>query len=252
MHLKSISVIVFLIIMKIIKTPVQIYDIAAGRYMLVELYIHSPKTQTDNWVVHTLKNQGPDACMTSSSEWFRGGQYIEKEHPGEEKDFIEGPPEWTGTALCFDSGELIEGITLDKNKTPENILKDPYNAIVSAKTRLGRQDGILLPKKSGYIRNLGEEYTPLIQQLWGIENSAELPSHAFLSVTPTGFWPVVRGACSWDHHVSGWVDVYADFDPAARRFAARLVSKTRPENTITPQEYEKLLKQISEKPILIE
>jgi len=229
---------------QIFRVPISIYDISAGQYKPIELYIHSPKSEIGSWhdLMWEMQRLGLGVRLAYSSEWFRGRQYLEKNHPEAEKDFIERPCEWTGTVLDFNDETLKEGITLCRD-----------DIIASAKTILGKKQGIILPHENKYIKDLGDEYMPLVRHLWGVEDpKRELPDYAYLWVEPNGFKPVVHGLWDLTHRGDGRVDVNASYDPANRRFAARLVSEKRPKNTITQKEYEYILRQISKKPILIE
>jgi len=250
-YFKSIFIIVFLIIMQtgsiapvkqIFKVPISIYDISAGEYKPIELYIHSPKSEIGEWYELMLMAQNNGLRLAYSSEWFRGRQYMEEKHPEAEKDFIEGPLEWTGTVLDFNDETLNEGIILNPDKTIKTI-----------KTKLGKEQGIILPHESKYIKDLDDTYMPLARHLWGVEDpKRDLPVYAYLLVEPNGFKPVVRGDWRWHYHGNRQVNVDASYDPAHGRFAARLVSEARPENVFTLKEYEDMLRQISGRPILIE
>jgi hypothetical protein len=201
---------------QIFRVPLQIYDISAGGYRPVELYIHSPKSETGGWHELMLMAQDKGLRLAYSSEWFRGRQYLEKQQPEAEKDFIEGPLEWTGTVLDFTDETLKEGITLNPDGTIKNVKKI-----------LGKEQGIILPYESKCIKDLDDKYMPLVRHLYGVEDPRrDLSGDAYLWINSNGIRPVVRG--SWDVPHPGYGRFYVDarYDPAdCGWFAARLVSE---------------------------
>lgn len=201
-------------------------------------------SKTGTWYNLTSEAQNSGHRLPTFAEWFLGRRYLEEKHPQEERDFIEGPLEITGTVLDFDNEKLLEGIELSP---------DGFHFLVkSAKTRLGRKEGILLPPVSSYIKDLGEAYMPLASHLWGVADpQRELPDYAYLQIDPTGFKPVVSG---------GWhnsddkrrVSLCAYYGPSYRRFTSRFVSDTKPDGLITPNEYITLQEQAAAKRAEIE
>ncbi len=210
---------------RILRVPLRVYDISTKGYRDSELYVSNPKPTIGTWPEKMLEAQNSGRRSAISAEWFLGRRYLETNRPKEEQDFISGPLEWTGTVLDFSTGELLEGIELN-----------PDGSIKTAK-RLGKKEGVVLPDKSAYVRDLGEEYMPLAQHLWGLEDpKRELPDYTCLWISP-GFRPVVRGG--WAHrHDLRRMDVGADYEASDGRFASRFVSDARPDNLITPEQYE--------------
>lgn len=238
---------------QVFKVPLNIYDVSLGGYRQVTLYVRSPKTAEDGWVAQVLNAQRIVECVAGSSEWYQSCSYILK-HYGEEaeKDFVTGPREWTGTVLDFDHEELLEGIRLREDMPLDEVRANPYGAIESIRTRLGREQDIYLPHESKLVKDLPPKYTPLIRQLWGVSDLEELPDYTFLAVNPSGFQPVVRRDWGWSPRVDWRVDAGAGYGTVGRGFAARLVSEERPQDVLTREEYENLVKALSEKPELVE
>ncbi|MBS3053391.1 MAG: hypothetical protein J4469_02710 [Candidatus Aenigmarchaeota archaeon] len=244
---------------QVFRVPLHVYDVAVGGCKPVELYIQSPKSETGNWANRKLAAQKSGVRLAYSSEWFLGRRYLEQKHPQIERDFIEGPFEWTDTVLDFDKEELVEGIILDPHIPEQEILANPSAAIKTAKTRLGSREGIYLPHKSAYIKDIPDKHMKLIYYLWGVKDpKKELPDYTYLWIADNvwiadnGFRPVVRGDWGLGHRDGGRVGAGAGCGAACRGFAARFVSENRPENALTPQEYKALTQQFSERPILIE
>ena len=225
----------------ILKIPLRIYDVENG-YRNSELYFAYPKSETGMWHELMLKAQNSGLRLAYSSEWYLARKLLENKHPEYEKDFIEGPSEWTGTVLDYDKEELIEGITLNPDKSIKNV-----------KTKLGKKEGIILPHSSSYIKDMDDKYMPVISQLWGVKNpKRELIDYAYLWVDDSGFRPVVRGDWGWDRCDYGRVDADVNLDAAYWGFAARFVSDKKPKDIITKEKYDELMKELSGKTIFVE
>jgi hypothetical protein len=199
----------------IFRVPLSVYTVPTG-YEARALYVHARKTKAGTWNELMLEAQNSGCRLPTSAEWYQARSALENTEA--EKDFLEGPPEWTGTVLDYDKGELLEGITLG-----------PGGEIESAR-RLGAAQGIILPTKNGYIENMPAEYTSLVAHLWGVEPKV-LPGYTYLRVEPTGIRPVVRGYWGWLRHDDRRVNADADRGVADRGFAARFVSDSRPKDT---------------------
>ncbi len=213
---------------RILNVPLHRYDVLAQDYVDSRPYVASPKSELGNWYQLMLKAQNSGRRLATSAEWFLSRAYLQANRSEEEADFINGPLEWTGTVLDSEREELLEGIELN-----------PDESIKSVNARLGRKEGIVLPGKSAYVKDLGDDHMPLAKHLWGVQDpKRELPDYAYLSIQP-GLRPVVRGR--WPHRRDdGRVDAYANYEASDGRFASRFVSETRPENLITPAEYNTL------------
>jgi len=237
----------------ILGIPLSVYAVPTG-YEARALYVHARKTKAGTWNELMLEAQNSGCRLPTSAEWYQARSALENTEA--EKDFLEGPPEWTGTVLDYDKGELLEGIALNSDGT-----------IATVNTRLGREQGIVLPTESGFVRDdpdeeckstirsarvLGEEYAPLVCYLWGVQDIGELPVYTHLYVQPRGFRHVVRGDWSWPRHDGRRVDADAEYGGADRSFAARFVSETRPETAMTLAEYEAMMGQLSERTVLVE
>lgn len=200
-----------------LEIPLSIYDVASGGIRSLTLYFDAKKSRTGDWYDLMLEAQRQGKRFAYSSEWFNGRRYLEQNNPQAEEDFITGVSEWTGTVLDYEQGALLEGITLDPDKS-----------IASVKTRLGKKEGILLPPQSAYVKDLDDKYMALAIHLWGVQDpKRELPDYAYLYVSH-GFRPVVRGGWGWDRRDYGRVGAGAGYGAAGGGFAARFVSETKP------------------------
>jgi len=202
----------------IFRVPLSVYTVPTG-YEARALYVHARKTKAGTWNELMLEAQNSGCRLPTAAEWYIAREFLKQRDPESEKDFIQNVSEWSGTVLDYTRGELLEGITLG-----------PDGEITAVEKRLGREQGIVLPKKSGYVRNLDGIYIPLVHHLWGVEDIEELPEHAYLWVNPTGFTPVVRGR--WVHETidSRRDDVVARYGAEGVSYAARFASETRPED----------------------
>ncbi len=206
-------------LVRTLDVPLRIYDVLTGEYVEKTVRFDAKKSRTGDWYDLTLEAQRLGKRQNHSNEWFLGRQYLEHDNPKAERDFIEGPLEWTGTVLDYDREEIQEGLILNPDKS-----------IASVGTRLGRKEGILLPDKSGYVKDFHQKYMGTMSQIWGVEDPMRgLPDYAYLYVTPNGFRPVVRGGWFLLRRDYRRVSANAGCAAADRRFAARFVSDTAPE-----------------------
>lgn len=220
---------------RVVKVQLHAYDAGVKSYRDSDLYVHNPKSETGTWQECMLRAQNAGTRLAYSSEWFLARQYLEKNRPEEETDFINGPLEWTGTVLDFEHEELLEGITLNDDTSIKNTT-----------IRLGKKDGIIMPHKNSYVKDFDDRYMLLASHLWGVQDpKRELPDYAYLGISH-GFRPVVRGG--WGNvRDGGRVCVGAVFGASYRGFASRFVSDARPGNLIMPHEYTALAEKVGAK-----
>ena len=220
--------------MQKLRIPVIAYDAASGRNVSRTLYFDAKKAGYGNWPQTMLEAQARGEMLSKSGQWYRGRQWLENNNPDAERDFITGALEWTRDVLDYNQEALL---TVDK--------LNPDGSIASAIT-FGKKDGFELPPESKYIKDMPDRCMKTISYLWGVENpKRELPDYAYLWVSP-GFRPVVRGARDLDPRDDRRVGANAPYDAGDRRFAARFVSATKPQElepryVLSKNDYEALV-----------
>ncbi len=192
-----------------------------------------------------LSAQALGKRISYSWEWSVAQRYLRGHQPEQEQKLVDTIA-WTGTVLDFSDETLKEGITLNDD-----------GSFKEARIVLGRKDGVFLPPKSAYVKDLDDKYMRLVSHLHGFKDpKRELPDYAYLGVNPNankdGRNPVVRGRWDFRHRLRRHVHVDAGYFAACGRFAAWLVDEKRSDNTITQQEYAELESKLRELSVLIE
>jgi hypothetical protein len=227
---------------KIFEVPMQIYNISTGRYETATRYLPEFPKNDLIWKIHVQEAQKSGKWLTTSKEWSAVDRYFAEKEPEQEKRFVYTIA-FTGTVLDYRDNTLKEGVVLN-----------PDGTIASAKTVLGEKEGIYLPHKSEYVKNLDGKHMPLISYLYDIKDpKRELPCNAFLEVEASDLRIIVRGGfCGIYGRDAGRTCISANESPTSWGFAAWFVDETMPENTITPEEYERIFAQLNGKTILVE
>src|SRR3989344_1021922 len=154
---------------QILEIPMRIYNAASGRTEELTLYFDSHKSDIGTWYEKMLGAQESGRRLPTSAEWFLGRGYLQQNNPQAERDFITWAGEWTGTVLDYERGVLLEGITVNPDRT------------IDAKIRLGKKEGFQLPQESRYVKDMSDRYMRTIAHLWGIEDpKRDLPDYVYL------------------------------------------------------------------------
>lgn len=178
-----------------------------------------------NWYDTKLlvQGSGSDYFLPTSSQWSKAREYLQKNHPELEKDFITGAYEWVDSLLAFpdSNGKYSPRLRIpdiDKGKDPllieqSKVEKDGDSYVLTE----GRVTEVpWLPLKSGYIQGWNEDF--------GLPSKVgETPNKRFEGAY---FWvytnydyheglrALIRGHWCW-HDREGRFRTNADWDPSS-------------------------------------